>query len=134
MNKSANIFFNLADDGNYNEINLTDLLNEFEDIKVQQPQVATMNELQCIDDDVMYSYITDYDENYTIKQLLQICEYYGFTKEIRSSKCKKLDIIVAIVMFENNFENEELVLKRRQFWYYITELKNDKFMKKFVIW
>jgi hypothetical protein len=37
-------------------------------------------------------------------------------------------------MFENNPENGAQVYRRKQLWYYINELKNDKFMKKFVLW
>jgi hypothetical protein len=37
-------------------------------------------------------------------------------------------------MFENDMNNIELVLKRNQFWNYMTELKADKFMKRFVLW
>jgi len=28
----------------------------------------------------------------------------------------------------------EITMKRKELWYYINELKNDKMMKKFVIW
>ena len=31
-------------------------------------------------------------------------------------------------------ENYEVVIRRKELWYYINELKNDKMMKKFVIW
>jgi hypothetical protein len=131
--KNANkehIEYILENDENSNEIgfNINDLMSEFNDIKMS-------DETQYIyDADDMYASITDYDENYNIKQLCQICEFYGFNKEVKSTKSKKLDIIGAIVMFENNSENSSIVYRRKQLWCYINELKRDKFMKRFVIW
>jgi hypothetical protein len=122
-----NITYILENDENDNGFDVNEFMNEFNDIKF-------VDESKSYEMDDMYASITDYDENFTIKQLLQICEFYGFTKEIRSAKGKKLDIIGAIVMFENNPENGAQVYRRKQLWYYINELKNDKFMKKFVLW
>ncbi len=104
-----------------NGFNINDFMDEFNHI----------DEMKSYEMDEMYSSVTDYDENYTLKQLLQICEFYGFTK---SAKSKKLDVIGAIVMFENNTENGAIVYRRKQLWHYINELKRDKFMKRFVIW
>ena len=75
-----------------------------------------------------------YEEQYTVKDLLKICSYYSLDKDIRTSKCKKQDIIATIVYFENLPENIEIVQKRHRMWAYITELLNDQKMKKFVIW
>ena len=75
-----------------------------------------------------------YDKECTIKDLLKICSYYGIDKEIKSSKCKKQDIIETIVYFENLPENIEIVQKRNRMWAYITELLNDTKMKKYIIW
>jgi hypothetical protein len=122
-----NIKYILESDEKSNDFNIAEFMSEFNDIKF-------MDESKSYEMDDMYASITDYDENYTIKQLLQICEFYGFTKEIRTTKSKKLDIIGAIVMFENNPENGAQVYRRRQLWHYINELKSDKFMKRFVIW
>ena len=69
-----------------------------------------------------------------MKQLLLICEYYGISKDIRVNKLKKQDIIEQIILFEKNMENIEITIKRKEMWYYMSELKNDKMMKKFVIW
>jgi len=110
------------------QVNLDDLMSEFNDIKMAQ----NMYNEEEMDD--MYASITDYDENYTIKQLLQICEYYGLTKEIRTAKGKRLDVIGALVMFESNSDNGAKVYRRKQLWHYMNELKSDKFMKKFVFW
>ena len=75
-----------------------------------------------------------YSKNYNVSQLLKICEYYDLLKCVKMAKYKKMEIISAIIMFEQDAENNEIVLKRRQMWFYMNELLNDKYMKKYIIW
>jgi hypothetical protein len=75
-----------------------------------------------------------YNQEYTIKDLLKICQYYEIEKNIKSSKCKKQDMVSTIVYFESLPENYEKVKKRNLMWAYITELMNDTKMKKYVLW
>jgi len=70
----------------------------------------------------------------TVKDLLKICHYYGIDKSVKSSKCKKQDIISTLLYFESLPENFELVQKRNKMWAYITELSNDSKMKQFIFW
>jgi hypothetical protein len=74
-----------------------------------------------------------YDTNYTTKQLLIICDYYGLLKEVKINKFKKPDIISLLLDFEENITNSLIVYKRKQLWYFMEELKNDKFMKKYIL-
>lgn len=76
---------------------------------------------------IMYCH---YELNFNVKQLLVIGEYYGL-KQLK--KANKLTIIHSIVEFENNVENKEIVHKRKHLWFYIEELKKDKFMKKYIL-
>jgi hypothetical protein len=76
----------------------------------------------------------DYDTNYNIKQLLLICDYYGLSKEVKLNKFKKSELILFLLDFEENIDNSLVVYKRKQLWYFIEELKNDKFMKKYILW
>jgi hypothetical protein len=85
-------------------------------------------------EDNLCTKLIHYDINYTVKQLLLICEYYGISKDLRISKCNKSDILNTLIIYENNIENLEIVNKRKNLWYYMSELKNDKFMKKYVLW
>jgi hypothetical protein len=85
-------------------------------------------------DDDFFSQIVNYNENYTVKELLLMCEYYGFVKELKSNKCNKKQIIQFLVDFESDDENLDIVLKRKTLWFYINEIKNDKFMKKYILW
>jgi hypothetical protein len=89
------------------------------------------------DNDDNYEYINDesfYEKEYTIKDLLKICNYYGIDKNVKTSKCKKQDIISTIVYFESLPENFDIVQKRNTLWKYINELLNDPKMKRFIIW
>jgi hypothetical protein len=104
---------------------ISQIMDEFENIELQENNNVGDENLNDL-----YASISNYDENYSVKQLHLICEFYG----IKCGKVKKIDIIGEIIMFENDMNNIELVLKRNQFWNYMTELKADKFMKRFVLW
>ena len=73
-----------------------------------------------------------YDASFSVKDLIKICEYYGIHKQCQ--KCKKMEVIYSILMYENDPTNARMVEKRKAFWGYMEELKQDKFMKRFVIW
>jgi len=75
-----------------------------------------------------------YEMEYNVKQLTKICDYYGISKDIKISKLKKNEIIDFLIDFEENSANIEIVYKRQQLWHFMSELKNDKFMKKYIIW
>jgi hypothetical protein len=124
---NENITYQLTEefDDVENNVNINDLLDEFEQIKVMESNTEK---------DYIYTEIANYDLNYNVKQLSLICEYYGLLKDVRNSKLKKMDIIEQIILFEKDKSNFDVVMKRKQLWYYIEELKNDKIMKKFVIW
>jgi hypothetical protein len=119
---NINFFFDEIDDNNL-ELDLSELLNELEDIELEEDY-----------EEKIMPEIINYEVNYNIKQLLLICEYYKISKILKTNKCNKGDIIKALVFFENNSSNYEIVLKRKQMWFYMNELKNDKFMKKYVLW
>lgn len=87
-----------------------------------------------LNDDIIVPHILNYNENFTVKELLMICEYYGFAKDLKNNKYNKEQIIHFLVSFESDHANSDIVFKRQNMWFYINELKNDKFMKKFVIW
>ncbi len=77
-----------------------------------------------------YAQQLNYNENYTLKQLGYIADYYEISK--RKNK-RKADLIEAIVIFENNAENSEIVSKRAMLWEYMEEIKADKYLSKFLI-
>lgn len=71
----------------------------------------------------------DYYENYNIKMLHHITNYY----QIPKGRLKKDELIELIIQFENNPDNSAIVYNRKRLWHYINELKNDKYFSKFVI-
>ena len=127
-----NIFFSIdeqyiQDDNQENKQDdcLSELLNEINDYELLNTfSNEGMNE--------MMSY--EYKINYTVKDLLLICDYYGISKEMKTNKYNKDVIINILVYFENNPINKNIVLRRRQMWHYINNLKADKFMKKYILW
>ena len=84
--------------------------------------------------DLFLSHSLHYQMNYTVKQLLLICDYYEMTKTKQLQKSNKEQLIQQLLLFENNPENSETVSKRQTLWFYMSELKNDKCMKKYVLW
>jgi hypothetical protein len=72
-----------------------------------------------------------YNEEYKLKDLIKICQYYGMTKGIKN--LKKQDIISSIIYFENSPENYEIVEKRHKMWAYMTELLEDPKMKGYLL-
>ena len=72
----------------------------------------------------------DYD-SYTLKQLKYICEYYGLSKNIKR-KSTRGEIMHMIIYFEDLPINYEIVNKRKKLWFYLAELKSDKYLKKFI--
>ena len=98
------------DDTNVNEVDIAALLEEHEDNTLPQ--------------------IVNYQINFTSRQLSQICDYYTIPKP---KKCNKDQLAHLIVEFEQNNENAEIVCKRQLMWFYMDELKNDKYMKKYIL-
>lgn len=77
----------------------------------------------------MAAQILDYEMNYTIKQLEHILAYY----DIQKKKMNKIEIIETIVQIENNPENSNIVLRRKEMFKYVELLKKDKFFSKFIM-
>jgi hypothetical protein len=122
---SDNIFFSVMekDCDDKSELDLTEMLNE-----IYKSDFTDENDAFIIPQ------IINYRENFTVKELLVICDYYGVAKELKSNKCNKYEIIQFLVIYESNPINSDIVFKRQNLWFYINELKNDKFMKKYVLW
>jgi hypothetical protein len=135
-NKNENISFFLSEkeNTNDNEEQLLDLMNKInEDINEDINMDSTQNEY-FLDNDYYLNNDELFYEEHTVKDLLKICNYYGIDKDIKSSKCKKQDIISTIIYFESMPENFEIVEKRNKMWMYMTEILNDVKMKKYIIW
>ena len=149
-NMGDNIFFFIEEktEENNNLSEIEQMLCELEDVEDVEDVEVVKNESNADlpeNTNIYYStkkiYEEDYGINneefykqYTIKELLKIWHYYGIKAHVKSSECKKEDIISCIVYFESLPENESIVLKRHMMWSYILELRLDAKMKKYIIW
>ena len=124
---------------NYNEQNVA-ISYYIEEIENQEKEEINIEEFMTemenddFNDELAVPKMINYHENFTVKELLLICDYYGFAKELKTNKCNKDQIIEILVSFESNLNNSDIVFKRQNMWFFINELKNDKFMKKFLLW
>jgi hypothetical protein len=124
MENKDNIDFSIVEENSKEDnFDIDDFLKEFE----KTTDKYNSNE------DFVFPQMVNYSLNYTVKELLVICEYYGIAKALKVSKCNKETIINILIDFESNPLNADIVFKRQNMWFYINELKNDRFMKKFII-
>jgi hypothetical protein len=125
--------------GEDNSLELEKMMQEFE---LEDNKFVSLNETDSLND---LSYFIKknfysgndeyyYNEEYKIKDLLKICQYYGIAKNVKASKCKKQDIISTIIYFESLPENYEIVEKRHKMWAYMTELLEDPKMRSYLLW
>jgi hypothetical protein len=122
-NDNENVVFLLDETENSNE--MSNFSDDFD----------FTNEMNDLNNEGIIEVISlDYKLNYTVKELLLICEYYGIAKELKVHKCCKDIIIQFLVDFESITSNNTIVLRRQEMWRCINILKNDKFMKKYVLW
>ena len=117
------IFFAIHDKDNNNDVDLTEILMSLENTDIDENT-----------NDLFISQVLNYEVNFNVKELMLICDYYGISKIVKANKCNKTQIVYFVVNFENEPQNEEIVLKRKNIWFYMAEIKNDKFMKKYVLW
>ena len=83
--------------------------------------------------DNLANIIEDYDYKYynsiNVKQLTNILNYYGISKQ----KMCKDELIRKIICFENNEIHEEIVNKRKHLWACMKEIKDDLHLAKYLI-
>jgi hypothetical protein len=120
-------FYEVEEEKDENKkVDILELMKKIEDIENSELELELEN--------IKVSQIIDYQMNYTVKQLILICDYYGMLKQVKYNKCNKDEIIISLVDFENDINNEDIVSTRKNMWFYMNELKNNKFMKKYVLW
>ena len=121
---------NNANDAMFDINNMMDYDDDDEDDENHEynQQMFNQNYLQH---DNNFCMLVDYNENNTIKQLQRICNYYEIKLKLTA---KKADIINVILVYENDPSNKTKVLQRKKLWFYLDELKKDKYMKQFVFW
>ena len=149
-NDNANETTNENSNENSNETtneNITFFLEEKDNNKTDDDEIQKMmdelnehinaSELNpwIINDDIeedINPFFESLYQDYTIKDLLKIYNYYGIKTHVKS-KLKKQQIIHTLIYFESLPVNFEIIQKRYRMWSYITELLNDTKMKKYII-
>ena len=98
---------------------------------------------EVVDLDFFTSYATDdidgeyydieqlklYYNDYTVKSLSQILQYYGLQK----NKMVKEEMIQVLLFFETEAANKCAVEKRIRLWQNIQELKADPYFSKYIL-
>jgi hypothetical protein len=134
----SNNFFNNDNGFSYeiNEIAKADTSFDISDIKNEVFNVETDNvdsNNRNISTDWSTNYLKlqlHYNDNFTVKDLHKICDYYDINKR----KLLKDQLVDEIVLYELDTNNLLMVQTRKRMWFYMDELKSDKFFKKYVIW
>lgn len=101
------------------EVSYSDLLKEVDMMEMTA---------DLFDDDIIALEL-EYDTNYTKKELEKIIGYYKLDKRNK----RKSDIIESIIFFEKNVQNIEKVHMRKKLWSYMEEIKEDDYLRKFLI-
>ena len=134
----SNNFFNNDNGFSYeiNEIAKTETPFDISDIKNEVFNVETDNvdsNNRNISTDWSTNYLKlqlHYNDNFTVKDLHKICDYYDINKR----KLLKNQLVDEIALYELDTNNLLMVQTRKRMWFYMDELKSDKFFKKYVIW
>ena len=92
--------------------------------------------VEDLDDTFLYEYSYDinelktyYEENFTIKELSHIFQYYGLQK----NKMVKEEMIQVLIFFETDVANKFTVKHRVRLWKNIQELKLDPYFSKYIL-
>ena len=92
--------------------------------------------------DMSYALSIEYNMNYKVSDLTPIMEYYELDIKIQRDPTdekskkrtkKKEELIQDIVEFEMDEANKITVDRRKCLWFYMQELKDDKFLHKYII-
>jgi hypothetical protein len=133
MNNTQNLSFSLHEKNSDNDKNISydELMIDLDEKYEQKTKNDEYNDLGGYYEDIdQYETMNlNYNTNFTKKQLERIAEYY----EISKRKKNKQELIVDIILFELNPENEYIAFKRKQLWEYMKEIKADKYLSKFLI-
>tara|TARA_X000000368_G_scaffold75127_1_gene55580 strand:+ start:5411 stop:5902 length:492 start_codon:yes stop_codon:yes gene_type:complete len=121
--------------------------SEDNDFTQQHLSQDIMMDLVSMEDRILALSLS-YDTNYKITDLSKIAEYYSISltklhhmenaianakNKKKNVKKKKDELIKDIVEFEEDELNTNVVNRRKELWFYIDELKSDKYLQKHII-
>lgn len=124
---------------NTSEISCESLYKEFiTNNEVSEQSDSFLNE----ELDMSYALSVEYNMNYKVSDLTPIMEYYELDIKIQRDPTddkskkrpkKKEELVQDIVEFEMDEANRTTVDRRKCLWFYMQELKDDKFLHKYII-
>lgn len=120
------------DINNNDNNNISDELNELLN-ELNKSNINSKSNLYFNGENEYVAKMVDYKLNYKLKDLHLICEYYNLLKQVKINKCNKDEIANIIINFENDTNNIDIVNRRKNMWFYINEMKNDKILKKYIL-
>tara|TARA_X000000368_G_scaffold88406_1_gene67378 strand:+ start:7418 stop:7816 length:399 start_codon:yes stop_codon:yes gene_type:complete len=129
---NENISYELSETERNNDISFSKLYDDF--LNNDYDTEYDNNETDQIMD-ICMAYKLDYNTNYTVVDLKKIIEFYDYhlKNKLNLKKRKKDELIETIIDFEMDPENIILVNRRKQLWFYLKELKSDKYLSKYII-
>lgn len=74
----------------------------------------------------------NYEINTTIPSLNKIMDYYKIPTRENRKELRKSEKVKRIVDFETCEDNQDVVKRRKLYWEYISELKQDGYFKKYI--
>ena len=98
-------------------------------IEEKPPSESTVLDSDNYSQDTSVANEINYSLNYTLPMLQHICNFY----ELPYKRIKKKDLISSLVVFESLIENMEVVEERKRLWYYMEQLKQNKYLSKYII-
>lgn len=93
-------------------------------MKDVKPELANCSERMAVE--------LNYEINITVPSLNKIMEYYKIPTRENRKELRKSDKVKRIVDFESCKSNQDVVKKRKLYWNYISELKQDEYFKKYI--
>lgn len=121
INIMENIYCDVIEKDNKEQIDINQLLTIVDDNN------SLNKDINCIDEQIALE--LDYSNNYTVKSLGKILDFYELSKK----KMRKDEMIQLIVIFETDPNNYILVENRKQLWKNFKELKEHSFFSKYIL-
>ena len=119
--EGQHLTFSLHEDcsGEQRSVTYDDLLREVDLMEITN---------RALMDDYVAAEI-NYQTNFTKKELERVADYYGLSKR----KKKKGELVTDISIYEKDSDNFHKTQQRKKLWAYMQEIKEDKYLSKFLI-
>ena len=86
------------------------------------------------DMDEMLALTMDYDTNFKLSEIKRIIDYYNDKEKIiRPISRNKEGTINALVLFELDPDNQDIVTRRKTMWLYLKVIREDNHLSKYLI-